>query len=93
MTENNDLSDVVTHFSTITEAIIHTNDFETFCSLMQQHEALLSDLLLQPPIQQSYPDFKGQLKSLGAWGGDFMLAMSDKGVDYVKQYFADKGLK
>lgn len=93
MTENNDLSDVVSHFSTITEAITHTNDYESFCSLMQQHEELLSGLLLQPPIQQSYSDFNGHLKSLGAWGGDFMLAMSTNGADYVKQYFADKGLK
>lgn len=93
MTEHNDLSEVVAHFSTITETITQTSDFESFCLLTQKHEALLSDLLLQPPIQQSYPDFNGHLKSLGAWGGDFMLAMSANGADYVKQYFADKGLK
>jgi hypothetical protein len=35
-----------------------------------------------------FPDFKGVLKSLGAWGGDFILAISKENP---KDYFASKG--
>ena len=35
-----------------------------------------------------FPDFKGILKGLGAWGGDFILAISKENP---KDYFASKG--
>lgn len=93
LTEKKDLTDLVAQLSSITEEAAQTNQYDYFCSLMNQHEALLSNLLMQAPVKSLYPDFTGHLKSLGAWGGDFMLAMSANGADYVKQYFADKGLK
>jgi hypothetical protein len=63
-----------------------------FCNLMNSHEALLSGILLQPVLKHYYPDFDGHLKSLGAWGGDFMLAMTNAGKDYVTDYFSAHGL-
>ena len=35
-----------------------------------------------------FPDFKGIIKSLGAWGGDFVLAVSKNNPE---EYFKDKG--
>ena len=35
-----------------------------------------------------FPDFKGIVKSLGAWGGDFVLVISN---DNPKAYFNSKG--
>ena len=35
-----------------------------------------------------FPDYFGTLKSLGAWGGDFILATGNKDTS---QYFIDKG--
>jgi hypothetical protein len=42
--------------------------------------------LNQPTVQQRFfSDFKGQTKSLGAWGGDFILATGDETtIDYFK---------
>ena len=37
-------------------------------------------------------DFDGGIKSLGAWGGDFILAASATGEETVKAYFSNKGL-
>lgn len=31
------------------------------------------------------------VKSLGAWGGDFVLVSNDLDMDYVKKYFQSKG--
>ena len=45
------------------------------------------------PIGEKFSDFDGQLKSLGAWGGDFILASSKNGKDEVSAYFAKYGLE
>jgi mevalonate kinase len=66
--------------------------FEDFCTLLQVHENILSRCLGREPVQQQYPDFKGTLKSLGAWGGDFLLAATELSFDEVCEYFKNKGL-
>ena len=37
-----------------------------------------------------FNDYKGEIKSLGAWGGDFVLAA---GPNNSKEYFQKKGYK
>jgi hypothetical protein len=59
---------------------------------MKEHETILSDVLHLPALVHKFPDFDGQLKSLGAWGGDFFMAMSDKSTEDVKEYFKKHGL-
>lgn len=47
----------------------HWND------LVGRHEQLLSDVLQMPTAHQRwFSDYPGSIKSLGAWGGDFVLA-------------------
>ena len=56
---------------------------------MEEHEALLSSILkIEPVKQRLFPDFFGMMKSLGAWGGDFVLATGD---DKTISYFKSKG--
>ena len=45
-------------------------------------------LEMQTVKEASFPDFTGTIKSLGAWGGDFVLVVSDSNP---KSYFASKG--
>lgn len=50
---------------------------EDFKSYITEHEALLSAALKLPTVKEKlFPDFQGAIKSLGAWGGDFVLAAS-----------------
>lgn len=63
-----------------------------FQLLIKEHEKIVGDFLHIETIQNQYPDFEGQLKSLGGWGGDFMLAATDLRIDEVKAYFDKKGL-
>jgi hypothetical protein len=57
--------------------------------LMERHEEILSKILGIPPVkQQVFPDHPGAIKSLGAWGGDFILATGDQGC---RGYFEGKG--
>ena len=66
--------------------------YEDFCTLLQVHENILARCLDREPVQQQYPDFDGVLKSLGAWGGDFLLAVTEKPFEDVRAYFQSKGM-
>lgn len=74
----------------ITENIIRTNSLSDFCTLIDQHEQVISDFLKLPKVKDLYfSDFQGSIKSLGAWGGDFVLAISDR--ENTENYFKEKG--
>jgi len=73
----------------LTEAITSCENQAKFNALLAEHEELVGHYLKRIPIQkQLFNDFKGQIKSLGAWGGDFMLVSGDKEADL---YFKTKG--
>jgi hypothetical protein len=64
-----------------------------FFNLMHQHELIISGILgITPVKQQLFPDFQGEIKSLGAWGGDFIMAGSFLSPDAVRDYFKKKKL-
>ncbi|WP_185864543.1 GYDIA family GHMP kinase [Blattabacterium cuenoti] len=60
-----------------------------FEKLLFIHEMIISETLNIPTIKEIYfPDYLGLVKSLGAWGGDFVLISYRKGM---KNYFSEKG--
>lgn len=78
----------------LTTAITNCTHLSTFESLLAEHEALIGETIALPPIQQQYfPDYWGQTKSLGAWGGDFILATSNRSLSATRAYFEAKGLR
>ena len=88
-------ADLTTELMTVSElsrALPSITYFEDFCTLLQVHESLLSRCLDRPPVQQQFPDFNGVLKSLGAWGGDFLLAATEQSFEAVTAYFKQHGL-
>lgn len=67
-------------------------DFATFESLIAEHEQLVQSIIKQPRAKDLYfNDFWGEIKSLGAWGGDFVLATSDRSEAETREYFQHKG--
>jgi len=73
----------------ITARIHQSNDLSTFENLMNEHEQIMSDILGKPSLKASlFPDYSGALKSLGAWGGDLILATRFK---EGMPYFLNKG--
>jgi len=75
--------------SEITLKFIEATSLESFMALVDQHEVLLSEALDIPTIKsQHFADFSGSIKSLGGWGGDFVLAVAE--VDPAS-YFKAKG--
>ncbi|WP_185871731.1 GYDIA family GHMP kinase [Blattabacterium cuenoti] len=75
--------------SSITKRILFCKTLKEFEELLLKHEKILSKILKLPTIKEIYfPDYLGIVKSLGAWGGDFVLISSRKGM---KDYFSNKG--
>ncbi len=85
--------------SQISEEIISITDIEHFNELLKEHDSILSDLLGEIPVNDSiFKGLPGYFKSLGAWGGDFVLItwkddavelyslLKQKGMDVVFPY-------
>lgn len=83
--------ETIEKISDISKRIISCNSLSGFESLMNEHEGIISEIIKLPTIKsQLFSDYPGTIKSLGAWGGDFVLVTGDeKGMDY----FRDKGFK
>ncbi|WP_284283782.1 GYDIA family GHMP kinase [Portibacter lacus] len=63
-----------------------------FIKLIAENELMVSKALkLETCKSTHFSDFNGEIKSLGAWGGDFVLAASEMDSEDVKAYFAKKG--
>lgn len=74
----------------ITQKMINATNLDEFEALVYTHENIISDLLkIETAKQKLFADYKGAVKSLGAWGGDFVLVTGTE--SYVKSYFTDKG--
>lgn len=80
---------LVKDISSLTLEMIACSTIERFERLIQTHEGLLSDALGIPTIQEElFADYQGHIKSLGAWGGDFVLVT---GLEKSPDYFEKKG--
>ncbi len=91
--QKSDFSKEIAEISEITDALVKASTFNDFCALLTRHEAIMSRCLEQPTIKTQYTDFRGVIKSLGAWGGDFFLAATELSEKEVVSYFNSKGLK
>ncbi len=76
----------------ISRAIVNVREFFDFTSLLKQHEDIISSVIEIPSVTSTYfSDFDGTCKSLGAWGGDFVLLATPFPEDDVKDYLSHKG--
>ncbi len=86
-------SKIIDEISEISKYLAFSDDIDTFNRALFNHEEIISSLIGTEPIQKEYfNDFEGQTKSLGAWGGDFILASSKNGQNYITEYFNKKKL-
>ena len=75
--------------SSLTHKIISCTDILEFELLLKIHENLISQVTgLQKIKNRLFSDYDRTIKSLGGWGGDFVLAT---GGEKQKEYFRNKG--
>lgn len=79
----------IQNISDLTNKILESNSLSEFESLINSHEQLISKIIDLPTIKEElFSDFNGVIKSLGAWGGDLVLAT---GTELDMDYFRSKG--
>lgn len=79
--------------SDITNNMLKAASLHEFDALIEEHEQYMAGILKKDSIQKLYfSDFDGQIKSLGAWGGDFLLASWKGTKTELLNYFAKKNL-
>jgi mevalonate kinase len=75
----------------ITLEILQANTVDSFAQAIEKHESNISTILETTTVKKAlFSDFNGQIKSLGAWGGDFILVLSEENPT---SYFASKGFE
>lgn len=84
-----DLTPVISEIDHITNEILECKDLVWFQKLIEIHENIIGKLTKQEVVKSLFfNDFEGSIKSLGAWGGDFVLVTSE---DNPTAYFKNKG--
>ena len=85
------LSQEISEINDITIQMIDCVFLDEFKKLMNSHEQVISSIIKQEPIKTVlFNDFNGSIKSLGAWGGDFILVASKENPT---AYFNNKGFE
>lgn len=81
--------DIISKISEITVSLKNVSNLDRFENLLQIHEDLIAKIIDLEPVQsEMFKDYtSGIVKSLGAWGGDFVLvtAKEKKHLDYFKK--------
>lgn len=90
---SSEIPKTVSKITELTHAFIKADTATEFMHLIQEHEQLISQKLqLETAKSLYFSDFDGEIKSLGAWGGDFIMAISDTLTpDETIAYFHQKG--
>jgi len=90
--ENPPTVNQLNEISQISEAMTQCSQLIDFEKLMIEHEILVATLIKQTPVKQAlFGDFPGNIKSLGAWGGDFVMVTSRLSQTEILQWFQTKG--
>lgn len=64
---------LVQEISQLSEDLLKLNDVQELETWMEEHERKTASLIGKPTIEESFrPIIEGKIKSLGAWGGDFV---------------------
>ena len=78
--------------TSLTDEFFKAKKLIDFEKTIREHEMIIGKSIGMPRAKELYfSDFWGEVKSLGAWGGDFVMATSDRTEMETKNYFHEKG--
>ncbi len=87
--KKNNLDDYKNRINEITKNIVTEKTTAMFTQLLEEHEKILSSILEMKTVKETlFSDYNGTIKSLGAWGGDFVLVIAEEDP---KHYFVSRG--
>ena len=85
--KRSNIKDELKEISEISLKMSKATDLAEFEHLIREHEQIISKIIELPTVKEKlFPDYFGEIKSLGAWGGDFVLVTGNESTsDYFKQ--------
>jgi len=83
----------IKRISEISRELTSTHDLEEFEYFINESEKIMSGVLGLPTIKEkAFKDFPGSVKSLGAWGGDFVMMTWQDTLENLRRYLQSKKL-
>ncbi len=83
---------IVKSINEITESMMTCSKLDDFNKLVVEHESIVSESLdLTTAKDLHFKDYWGEVKSLGAWGGDFVMMTNDRSPEELYKYLEEKG--
>jgi mevalonate kinase len=87
--KKNNLTATIAKIDLITQEVLVASSVQSFATAIEKHEFEMSVMLETPTVKDTlFPDFSGTIKSLGAWGGDFVMVIA---TENPIDYFMSKG--
>jgi hypothetical protein len=84
-----DIRKTIPVINALTQTVVAAQHPKEFALALAQHEIELSNILELATVKETlFEDFDGVIKSLGAWGGDFVLSISKENPT---GYFNERG--
>lgn len=88
---NQHIQQEITAISNLSNEFVKANSVKDLDTIIEEHERIVSSIIkLNPVKKELFFDYFGAVKSLGAWGGDFVLVT---GNDDTPNYFKQKGFE
>ncbi len=72
--------------------ICHAETARDLMLYVAEHERIVGGILGREILGKEFPSFPGQVKSLGAWGGDFAMFVSERSPAEVRESLVRLGL-
>ena len=87
------LNEALEQINILSRSLLDAKDVKTLMASMEAHEAFVGSIIQTTPVKERlFKDYPGAIKSLGAWGGDFIIAVSEQlNPLETKEYFFNKG--
>lgn len=83
----------ITYISELSTQICFAQTADELSRLVIEHETIMSNILNREFIAARFKNFPGTVKSLGAWGGDFAMFISERDKKSVIKSLNEYGLQ
>lgn len=82
----------INQINSLSDQMVKCSQLSDFEQLIIKHEQLVGEYIKQTPVKEAlFKEFPGTVKSLGAWGGDFVMVTSHLPKREISHWFQTKG--
>ncbi len=86
-------TDAANEISRLTNLLWKASELSAFEEIVNEHETLIGSQLKMIKVKDSlFDDYWGSVKSLGAWGGDFVMLTNTESREEFNNYIAQKNI-